>query len=81
MHYNFFSWEVKSKSRCSVKCGYGHKNISYKCVQRFSDSIDFTEVPDKHCKLINKPQTEERCFEKECDSPTWIYEEYGPVRR
>lgn len=58
-------WYIYPWESCSKTCGMGIRRRRVKC---FADSKEDPE--EKWCKAIDKPITEEQCFEEKCKVPT-----------
>lgn len=72
-----FRWEIQ-RSKCSVECGEGVQQLSYKCIQTFPQSNHRKVVDEVYCPTSRKTKLYEKCHGS-CASAIWTYEEYGPV--
>lgn len=72
-------WEIQ-RSKCSVECGEGVQQLSYSCIQTFTQSNRREVVDDSYCPTSQKSKLYEKCLGS-CASATWTYEEYGEVNK
>ncbi|XP_071745117.1 A disintegrin and metalloproteinase with thrombospondin motifs 9 isoform X2 [Lepeophtheirus salmonis] len=71
-------WAVKSKTPCSVKCGYGGKQeLNHVCVRVMNDDETTHVLADWFCNEgIEKPEKEMPC-EGPCEGVKWTYSKWS----
>lgn len=71
-----FKWMETSKGACQPGCGPGTQKIYYRCVKHYITSGANLVQPNKDCRLVTKPPSEQSC-EGTCDNVLWVYSEWS----